>query len=385
MQIVDLDLFEKFNRLKGAAGTHSPSIATLRSELPELEIKVDACFLSNPYATELFLKYFNEELLSTNEINKVLEFYPSQNKEISKSVAKHLDIDPDQIFIGNGATEIIQAILHNFVKGKVVVNIPTFSPYYEFVTDDSEVVYYSLKKEDNYRLNSKHYVEFVKKTKPQAIVIINPNNPDGGYISNADLLFILNELKDVPNIILDESFIHFAFEDSSMHLPSVVREVSNLQNVYIIKSMSKDFGIAGIRCGYAIMPKDKVAHLLKNGFLWNSSGLAEYFFRLYTREDFLKEYEIVRKKYITESLFFITELGQIPKIKVYPTKANFVLVEILNGVSSQDITVSLLLNYGIYVRNCSDKIGLQGEFIRIASRNKDENEYIVRSFKDLFI
>jgi histidinol-phosphate/aromatic aminotransferase/cobyric acid decarboxylase-like protein len=118
--------------------------------------------------------------------------------------------------------------------------------------------------------------------------------------------------------------------------------------------------------------------------LWNSSGLAEYFFRLYTRKDFIVEYEEVRKKYITESLFFVTELNRIPKIKVYPTKANFVLIEILNGQTSDEISTELLLNYGIYARNCSDKIGLHGHFIRVATRYKQENEYIIKSLRSIF-
>jgi histidinol-phosphate/aromatic aminotransferase/cobyric acid decarboxylase-like protein len=123
---------------------------------------------------------------------------------------------------------------------------------------------------------------------------------------------------------------------------------------------------------------------MNTGYLWNSSGLAEYFFRLYTRKDFLLEYEEVRKKYITESLFFVTELTQLPKIKAYPTKANFVLVEILNGKTSDDVVTELLLDYGIYVRNCSDKIGLKGEFVRVASRSKQENEYIIDAFRVIF-
>jgi histidinol-phosphate/aromatic aminotransferase/cobyric acid decarboxylase-like protein len=71
-------------------------------------------------------------------------------------------------------------------------------------------------------------------------------------------------------------------------------------------------------------------------------------------------------------------------MKVYPTKANFVLIEILNGKTSDEIATELLLNHGIYVRNCSDKIGLKGEFIRVATRYKEENEYIVKSFREIF-
>jgi histidinol-phosphate/aromatic aminotransferase/cobyric acid decarboxylase-like protein len=384
MTLVNELLWDKFRQLKATAGTHSPSITSIKAELPELEIKVDACFLSNPYATELFLKYFKRELLDTGEINRVLEFYPSQNREISSLVGQHLGIDPGRVFIANGATEIIQALLHNYVKDKLVINIPTFSPYYEFALPHTEVVYYQLKKEDTFRLNPAHYIAFVKEVNPNAIVLINPNNPDGGYLAYKDMVHILTELSWVQNIIIDESFIHFAYENSSLALPSIIDLVDQFPNLHIIKSMSKDFGIAGIRCGYAILPPDKVTQLLKTGYLWNSSGLAEYFYRLYTRKDFIAEYEDVRKKYITESLFFIAELNQIPNIKAYPSKANFILIEILNGMSSDEISTQLLLDYGVYVRNCSDKIGLHGEFIRIAARSKEENEYIVKSLRDIF-
>jgi histidinol-phosphate/aromatic aminotransferase/cobyric acid decarboxylase-like protein len=384
MIITETELMAKFLQLKAESGSHSPSLASIKESMPELTIKVDACFLSNPYATELFLKYFKTELIETGEINRVLELYPSQNTEISKSVAEHLGIERKRIFIGNGATEIIQAIIHTFIKGKIVVNIPTFSPYYEFVQSDKNVVFYQLQKNENYQLRPEAYIKFVTETKPDAIIIINPNNPDGGYLQLKDLMAIIKELSWVPNIIVDESFIHFAFEDSDLELPSIVPHINGMENVTIIKSMSKDFGIAGIRCGYAIMSEDKVDSLLKNGFLWNSNGLAEYFFRLYTRRDFLKEYEQVRKKYITESLFFINELNRITQIKAYPTKANFVLIEILSELTSLELTGKLLVEYGIYVRDCSDKIGLQGKFIRLASRNKNENDYIVKALKEIF-
>ena len=152
MNATSTALFEKFSKLKTSAGNHSPSLTTLKAKMPEIEIKVDACFLSNPYATELFLKYFKKELLDSGEINNVLEFYPSQNNEIAALVGEHLQVDPDRIFIGNGATEVVQAIIHHFVKDKLIVNIPTFSPYYSFALPHTEVVFYELKKEENLSL-----------------------------------------------------------------------------------------------------------------------------------------------------------------------------------------------------------------------------------------
>lgn len=377
-------LFKKFLDLKNSSGSHSPSVMTLREKMPELDIKVDACFLSNPYATELFLKYLNDDLNSKLSLRDLLEFYPSTNEIISDQLSKAIDVDKRNIFVCNGAIEAIQTVIHNFTKDKIIVNIPTFSSYYEFVKPDIEVVYYRLKKYENFKLNIDEYIKFVKKNKPNTVVLINPNNPDGSYIEFETLDYILNELTDIENIIIDESFIHFAYEDKSLSPVSVTKLLYKYNNLIVIKSMSKDFGIAGIRAGYAIMSESKIKNLLKNGFLWNSNGFSEYFFRLYGNNTFLNDYEIVRKKYIKETSAFFKKLDTINRIKIYPSKANFVLIELINEKSSDNIVSDLLINHGVYVRTCSDKIGLDGNFIRLASRTFDHNEIIYDSLLSIF-
>ncbi len=377
-------LSQKISDLKDQAGSHSPSIFTYKQKLPELNIKVDACFLSNPYATDLFLEYFNEEILKTDKIRDLLEFYPSQNNVIAELLANFLNIDAQNLFIGNGAIEIIQAVIHNFTEKKILINIPTFSSYYEFAKDDVEVVYNVLKKENEYNIDIKSYIELVIKEQPDTIVLINPNNPNGAFVKSIEIEQMLTKLSFVKTIILDESFIHFAYEDDKFEIVSFANLINKFPNLVVLKSMSKDFGIAGVRAGYGIMSKERVAKLLKNGYLWNSNGLAEYFFRLYTRTDFAYNYNQVRVKYIIETLDFIKELQTIPNIKVYPSKANFVLVELLNGIKSLELVSLLLIRYGIYVRTCDDKIGLQGDYIRLASRSKQENNYILSSFKEFF-
>jgi len=377
----ELKIVKKLEDLKNEAGSHSPSVITFKQKLPEVEIKVDACFLSNPYATDLFIEYFDEEIINSGKIRDLLESYPSQNGIIAEILAGFLKINPKNIFIGNGAIEIIQAVIHNFTQRKIMVNIPTFSSYYEYVKEGIEVVYNELSKQDNYHLDVDRYIESVKCHRPDTIVLINPNNPNGAYTKVKDVQRMLEELSFVTNIIIDESFIHFAYENENYQLVSLTHLVSKYPNLIVIKSMSKDFGIAGIRAGYGIMKAEYVSALLNNGYLWNSNGFAEYFFRLYTRNDFALKYDKVRIKYIIETLDFINELKQLPSIKVYPSMANFVLVELSEGIRSVDFVSKLLITYGIYVRTCDDKIGLEGQFIRLASRSKTENDYIIQSLK----
>jgi len=373
----------QIKKLTHEAGSHHPNIFTLARELPQLKIEIDACFLSNPYATDLFLTYLTRELLDTHKIRDVLEFYPSQNQVIAAILADHLAVSKNKIFVGSGAIEIIQAILHNFTSKKIIINLPTFSPFYEFVKDEVNIVYNHLHKKDNFQLNIESYIQLVEREKPDTVVLINPNNPNGGYINLATIEYLLDRLRGVENFIIDESFIHFAYEDETYQLKRAVALTKTFENLLIIKSMSKDFGIAGIRAGYAIMAEEKRERLLKNGYLWNLSGLAEYFFKLYVQDEFLKEYYEVRIRYIQETKYFFAALATIPNLKVYPSLANFALVEILDGTSAFDLGLKMLLKYGIYVRNCADKIGLKGEFIRIASRTKSENKIIVQALKDI--
>jgi histidinol-phosphate/aromatic aminotransferase/cobyric acid decarboxylase-like protein len=377
----ELKIAKKLELLKAQAGSHSPSIITFKQKLPEVKIKVDACFLSNPYATDLFLEYFDREILRNGKIRELLECYPSQNSVIAETLGSFLNINPLNIFIGNGAIEIIQAVIHNFAKRKIMINIPTFSSYYEYVKPGVEVVYNNLDKGNAYDLDVQEYIASVKLHQPDTLVLINPNNPNGGYTRIADVQLILEELSFVTNIIVDESFIHFAYENEAFQLVSLSHLVEKYPNLIVIKSMSKDFGVAGIRAGYGIMNAQYVEQLLSNGYLWNSNGLAEYFFRLYTDKDFALKYDRVRIRYIVETLEFIEQLKELPHIKVYPSMANFVLIELTDGVKSADFVSMLLIRYGIYIRTCDDKIGLEGEFIRLASRSKAENEYIIASVR----
>lgn len=380
----DLALAKSIAQLKAASGSHSPSIATLKEAIPSLKITIDACFLSNPYATDLFMQELESKLLAKQGLRDALEFYPSQNHIIAQKLAKYLHIDSPHIFIGNGAIEVIQAVLHNFVQTNLVVPIPTFSSYYEFVRNDAKVLLYKLPKEQDYTLDIEAYIKFIQDYNAKNALLINPNNPDGGYIPYDTLRECLARLRHLDTIIIDESFLHFAYEDSNLGQISYTKLAQEFSNVVLIKSMSKDFGVAGLRAGYGIMAENRVRDLLRNGYLWNVNGLSEFFFNLFCDDDFLQKYERVRRSYITQTQEFFKALGQINSIKTYPSRANFALVELLNGTKAQDLCIKLLSSYGIYTRSCSDKIGLEGEFLRIASRSEQENAQILQALQEIF-
>jgi histidinol-phosphate/aromatic aminotransferase/cobyric acid decarboxylase-like protein len=372
--------------LKTKSGSHSPSIFELETMFPDVKIEVDACFLSNPYATDLFFDFLQKDILSNQEVlRKTLEFYPPQNTVHAKLLAPKLGLRSENIFVTNGAIEGIQAVVQSFVKESICVILPTFSSYYEFVNRDVKIYEWTLQKEQNFELDLKGYVDFIIENEIRNVVLINPNNPNGGYLSYSDMEYVCNKLKNVDNIIIDESFAHFASENLDLDLIKYSDLLKQHENVIVIKSMSKDFGIAGIRAGYVCAQEPLIRKLRNTGYLWNMNGLATYFFNLYSSKEFDSRYEVVRKKYIMNAQTFERELSKIEGFKIYPSSANFFLVEVLNGKSSTEVFFELLTRFGIYVRDCSDKVGLnnQGEFLRIACRSFEENLIIVNGLKGI--
>jgi histidinol-phosphate/aromatic aminotransferase/cobyric acid decarboxylase-like protein len=215
-------------------------------------------------------------------------------------------------------------------------------------------------------------------------VLISPNNPDGYLIPDDDLKSILSRLTSLSTIIVDESFIHFA--DSATpdgELPSLTGITKRFDNVTVVKSMSKDFGIAGIRAGYAIMPAERVTQLLDHGYLWNTSGIAEYFFSLFDRPQFLEQYlgELSSYKLFIDK--FTSTTKKFDFIQAFETSANFQLMKLPENVSSDVVAALMLIRHGVYVRSCGDKIGLDGEFLRVAIRTEPENEKILDALADI--
>jgi histidinol-phosphate/aromatic aminotransferase/cobyric acid decarboxylase-like protein len=378
------DLLATWNAIKAESGSHSPSPYTLRDRLPDLQVKVDACFLSNPYATDLFIQRLTTDLLETGELRKVLEFYPSQNNHVASLLEDAVGVDKHHIFVCNGANEAIQAALHRFGGSRVAVILPTFSPYYEYLRPDQQSFFYKLSSERDFALDVDDFIEFVFQNQIDTVCLINPNNPNGGYVPTQDMQKLLRAFESLGLVILDESFVDFAYEDEQRNRLSLVGETAAMPNVVLVKSMSKDFGIAGVRAGYAVMSPDRVGTLVSNGYLWNIGGLAEFFFRLFAEAEFQEEYAAARLRYLDEAINFFGELRKLERIRAYSTKANFCLIQLDPSLSVGMFAPLLLIRHGVYIRDCGDKIGLEhGQYVRIASRKGFENDIMLAALNDL--
>ena len=366
----EIAFYERFMELKEEAGSHSPSIHKLLEEFPQVRIEVDACFLCNPYAFDLFYG----KLKDTN-LEKYIKFYPPQNEEVAENISEFIKVPSDHILVGNGAIEIIEQLIGNYCKhAKVGIILPTFSTYYESAT--FQPVYYELSPKNNFKLDVDDYIKWLNKHKPEIVLVVNPNNPTGTLIPKEDVMRIYDSLSPNQTLVVDESFIHFTTRDESIEQEAIGRD-----NIVIIKSLSKDFGVAGIRLGYAINKKFK-EWALKNAFLWNSNGIAYYFTTLLSDKRFRTAYTKCKNKYNKDRDSLYKELQKLPDITVYPSEANFFVIE----TPGKDISIlftKLFYTYGIYSRILNDKKGMGKNYLRLASKDRRENLKIINALKQI--
>ncbi|MDQ2749051.1 MAG: aminotransferase class I/II-fold pyridoxal phosphate-dependent enzyme [Pseudonocardiales bacterium] len=336
-------------------------------------VQVDACFLANPYATtEVMLRLRG---IGFGTLERMVAHYPSQAPAVAELLAPHLGVPADCLHLANGACEVIQALLASR-PGPVLLSLPTFSAYYEFA--HGPLVVHQLDHRQNFRLDLDELEAMVDRHAPETVVIINPNNPDGGLIPHADLVGFLERVHGrVGQIIVDESFSHFTTESRPETVAGLVAELPGL---VVVNSLSKSYGIAGLRLGYAVMAARR-AQELRGSSLWNLNAFAEWFCTLLADPGFQRAYEAVRLRYVRDTRELFADLGTLAGAKVFPSAANFALVELDRPAA--EVAAALLAQHGIYVRDCADKRGLEhGErFIRVAARNRAENPRIVEGLR----
>ncbi|HBT18162.1 MAG TPA: aminotransferase, partial [Firmicutes bacterium] len=214
-----------------------------------------------------------------------------------------------------------------------------------------------------------------------AMVLINPDNPSGNYIEKESVLRLSKwaEKKGIT-LIVDESFVDFAETKE----PATLLDGEVLQNnkkLMVVKSISKSFGVPGLRLGVIATDDLELINFLKKDVaIWNINSFAEFYMQIF--EKYKSDYQNAMGEFKKIRRDYITELSKIKHLRVVPTQANYVLCEVLKG-SSQKLTESLLANYNIFIKDLSSKKGLDGQFIRVAVKTSEENDKLIAALKKI--
>ena len=289
---------------------------------------LDFCYLVNPY-------FPDTKLISEMKSNfdTLLMNYPSGMGVNSLIAAKDFGLHKEQVVVGNGAAELIKSLMEHFT-GKLGIIFPTFQEYPNR-KNEYDIVPYIIDNDD-FRYSADDLIEFYKDKDIDAIVIVNPDNPSGNYIPKKDILKLAKYLADKNiKLIVDESFVDFVDVEDN---PTLLEEgiLCDNPNLYVVKSISKSFGVPGIRLG--ILASDDlelIADIKKDVAIWNINSFAEFYLQIY--EKYSKNYSTALKKFKSARDKYIKDLSSLDGIRVIPTQANYVTCEITSGKTSTQL------------------------------------------------
>lgn len=304
-----------------------------------------------------------------------LQKYPDiKYRRLRKNIADYLGVDDSQVIPGNGATEIIYLLMRN-LSGRLAIINPTFSEYRKGAEIAGlSVVDFVMDWKKDFKLDLDEI--YRRKDEFDSIFICNPNNPDGSVREIKKLLEFAE--KEGKLLIVDETFIEFA--DSEKYR-SLVNMVEKSKNLFIIRAVTKFFGIPGIRLGYGISSnRELLQKMYDEKEPWTINSFAD------SASDFIfKEEEYIRKSkeyFSKERVCMINEINKIDGIKAFNSDANFILVRFENR-NVLDVKENLLKRAGLLIRDASNFIGLDSSFARVAIKNHEQNTVLVDALRSV--
>ena len=304
-----------------------------------------------------------------------LQKYPDiKYRRLRKNIADYLGVGDSQVIPGNGATEIIYLLMRN-LSGRLAIINPTFSEYRKGAEIARlSVVDFVMDWKKDFKLDLDEI--YRRKDEFDSIFICNPNNPDGSVREIKKLLEFAE--KEGKLLIVDETFIEFADSEKDR---SLVNMVEKSKNLFIIRAVTKFFGIPGIRLGYGISSnRELLQKMYDEKEPWTINSFAD------SASDFIfKEEEYIRKSkeyFSKERVCMINEINKIDGIKAFNSDANFILVRFENK-NVLDVKENLLKRAGLLIRDASNFIGLDSSFARVAIKNHEQNIVLVDAIRSV--
>ncbi|MCM1187048.1 MAG: aminotransferase class I/II-fold pyridoxal phosphate-dependent enzyme [Lachnoclostridium sp.] len=335
---------------------------------------LDFCYLVNPYFPP---QKMMDELKASFET--LLTQYPSGMKVNSLLAAKNFDVHKEHILVGNGAAELIKCLMES-LTGKIGFIRPTFEEYPNRCKEADRVVYNP--QNENLAYKADDLIQYFDGMGIDTLILINPDNPSGNYIEKADVLRIAGWCGEKQiRFIVDESFVDFAEEKNATLIDEEI--IHRYRNLIILKSISKSYGVPGLRLGIMVSADEElIACMKKEAAIWNINSFGEFYMQI--AEKYKKDYTDALEKIRAARRQLSDELAQIPGIRVVPSQANYFLIEITNGITAKELTQTLLLHYNILIKDLSEKIKLRGrQFVRIAVRNSEDNGKLIDALKKI--
>ena len=302
-------------------------------------------------------------------LEKLLHYPDKGATELKEALATYHGISPAEVAVANGSTELIH-LLPRVVEGdKALVVAPAFAEYSSALERAQwQIDYFTLQGEDDFSL-SLSALQAKLAQGYDILFICNPGNPTGALLPKRDVEAVLEICRDTGTfLVLDEAFIDFCEEQSAkLH-------VRNFSNGIVLRSMTKFFAIPGLRLGYAIGAPETIEALAALQDPWSVNtaaqvaGMASLSDPGYCSRT--REYVDAERERLAEGL------SGVPGVRVFSSRANYLLAQLTNGMSAAELR-GQLMQEGILIRDCGNFEGLDGSYFRVAVRLKEENDRLL--------
>ncbi len=301
-----------------------------------------------------------------------IEQYPDcEAIELRERLSEKLGIPPESILVGNGTTELIRLIALAYLRpgDSVLILEPTYGDY-EVACQivGAKLLKPRAEAENNFTPEIEETIDLMKQHRPRAVFICNPNNPTGKYLSRQNIEMILAALGEEGLLILDEAYLAFVEKTWSS------LDLAFQGNAVVLRSMTKEYGLAGIRLGYTIASQEIIENLRRVRPPWNVNVIAQKVGAEVLQDaDYLEQ----TKQKIKEAKKYLVERLSRFGFRLIPSEANYFLMRVGDARAFR----TLLLRQGIQVRDCAS-FGLP-EYVRIAPRTMPECQKLIATIEEL--
>jgi threonine-phosphate decarboxylase len=312
---------------------------------------------------------------------RLIKFYPDPNPvEFREAIAKYVGhgVKPENILLGNGSIELIYMITEILPERfKAVIPIPSFSEYEKATLRvGGEVTFVQLPQD--FSLDTEK-IKAAVTSDTKIMCLCNPHSPSGTLYSKKSIMDLVDFCykKDVI-FSVDENYIEFAEEGEQNTVAGMVKDYENL---FVIRSVTKFYGLAGLRFGYAIAAdtlKDKLETMRQP---WSINGLAcQVTMAAFNDTEFINRTKETINKNKAQ---LAADLSSIEGLHVYPSKTNFLLVKITNRKLTSTMLKELLAKERILVRDCCTFMGMDDSYFRVTIRSAKDNQILVEKIKQV--
>ncbi len=304
--------------------------------------------------------------------------YPDiANRELAEAIAERFRIDPHQVVLGNGSTELIYTLPHALGPARVLAVVPTFKEYLQaFSLSGVPVDLCVATAENHFQPTVSQLEQALEARNPQAVLVTHPGSPSGTLLPKDVRRFLLeqNRVRNLT-LVVDEVFIDFCEEES------LLEELSGHDRLVLIRSMTKFYGIPGLRLGYGLTSPALAETLRRRVPPWSVNTLAQaagvFCFQQKSYRE--KTVAVVREERVRMS----RALAGIPGLTVFPSAANYVLVRLDSRLpTAAELKESLLVRHRLLIRDCANFDGLSPWDFRVAVRLPEENDRLIQALAD---